>query len=114
MGTKHHVGTGSRPALRVKAFLFRPVRLRMNILLIQDILRSGGTERQTILLAQGFAAAGHASEVVTFRPGGTLASSLSPVRHSSLQTFDTTLNWFAPGLVRTARSASPDVVLCMG
>jgi glycosyltransferase involved in cell wall biosynthesis len=86
----------------------------MNILLIQDILRSGGTERQTILLAQGFAAAGHASEVVTFRPGGTLASSLSPVRHSSLQTFDTTLNWFAPGLLRTARSASPDVVLCMG
>ena len=86
----------------------------MNIWLLQDILRSGGTERQTILLAQAFAAAGHASEVITFRPGGKLAPSLSPVPHGSLQSFDTTLNWFAPGLLRAARAASPDVVLCMG
>jgi glycosyltransferase involved in cell wall biosynthesis len=86
----------------------------MNILIIQDLLRSGGTERQTILLAHGFAAAGHGAEVVTFRPGGTLAPSLAPVPHGSLQTFDTTLNWFAPGLIRAARSASPDIVLCMG
>jgi glycosyltransferase involved in cell wall biosynthesis len=86
----------------------------MNIWLLQDILRSGGTERQTVLLAHAFAAAGHAPEVVTFRPGGKLAPSLAPVPHDSLQPFDTTLNWFAPGLIRAARAASPDVVLCMG
>ncbi len=86
----------------------------MNIWLLQDILRSGGTERQTVLLAHAFAAAGHAPEVVTFRPGGKLAPSLAPVPHDSLQPFDTTLNWWAPGLLRAARAASPDVVLCMG
>ncbi len=86
----------------------------MNIWIIQDILRSGGTERQTILLAEAFAAAGHRSTVVTFRPGGTLARPLSSVRHESLQSFDTTLNWFAPGLIRAARTAAPDVILCMG
>ena len=46
----------------------------MKILLVQDYLRSGGTERQTILLANAFRAAGHAASLVTFRPGGALAS----------------------------------------
>jgi glycosyltransferase involved in cell wall biosynthesis len=86
----------------------------MKIWLLQDILRSGGTERQTILLAHAFAAAGHQSKVVTFRPGGKLAPSLAPIPHQSLQPFDTTLNWFAPGLLRAARATLPDVVLCMG
>lgn len=86
----------------------------MKIWLLQDCLRSGGTERQTILLARAFAAAGHAVEVVTFRPGGMLAATLAPVPHRCLQPFDTTLNWFAPGLLRAARTSSPDVILCMG
>ncbi|CAM3036782.1 glycosyltransferase [Rariglobus hedericola] len=86
----------------------------MKIWLLQDHLRSGGTERQTILLARAFNTAGHAVEVVTFRPGGTLAPTLAPIPHRCLQFFDTTLNWFAPGLLRAARSASPDVILCMG
>ena len=86
----------------------------MKIWLLQDYLRSGGTERQTILLARAFAAAGHAVEVVTFRPGGMLAATLAPVPQRCLQPFDTTLNWFAPGLLGAARAASPDVILCMG
>lgn len=86
----------------------------MRLRLLQDILRSGGTERQTVLLAQAFARAGHEVEVVTFRPGGALADTLAPVPHRVLQRRDTTLNWFAPGLLQTVRAAAPDLVLCMG
>jgi len=87
----------------------------MKILLVQDYLRSGGTERQTLLLANAFAAAGHPTQLLTFRPGGPLAHTLSPaVTHRALQPFDTRLDWFAPGLRHAIRHAAPDVVLCMG
>ena len=86
----------------------------MNIWLVQDHLRSGGTERQTLLLARAFQSSGHAVTVVLFRPGGLLASSLGDLPSRVLQPFDTTLNWFAPGLLRAASAAAPDVVLCMG
>ena len=59
-------------------------------------------------------AAGHHVEVVTFRPGGALAANLAPLVPRVLQPFDTTLNWFAPGLLRSARRAAPDIILCMG
>lgn len=88
----------------------------MKILLVQDRLRGGGTERQTVFLARAFAARGHAVTLLTFRPGGTLAAELtgSGVSHSALQSFDTGLDWFAPGLARAARALAPDIVLCMG
>jgi len=87
----------------------------MKILLVQDYLRSGGTERQTILLANAFAAAGHPTELLTFRPGGPLAHTLSPaVTHRALQPFDTRLDWFAPGLRCAIRRIAPDIILCMG
>lgn len=87
----------------------------MKITILQDFLRSGGTERQSILLANAFAAAGHATSLVTFRPGGALAPTLAPaVGHRVLQPFDLRFDWFAPGLVGTVRQLAPDVVLCMG
>jgi len=87
----------------------------MKILLVQDHLRSGGTERQTILLANAFAAAGQPTTLLTFRPGGPLAPTLSPaVVHRALQPIDTRLDWFAPGLRRALARAAPDIVLCMG
>jgi glycosyltransferase involved in cell wall biosynthesis len=87
----------------------------MKILVIQDHLRSGGTERQSILLAGAFAAAGHESILLTFRPGGPLAATCSPaVTRRVLQPFDTGLDWFAPGLSRGVAALAPDVVLCMG
>jgi glycosyltransferase involved in cell wall biosynthesis len=95
----------------------------MKILLIQDYLRSGGTERQSLLLAHGFAAAGHPTTLLTFRPGGRLspkpsaAGTASPgisVSIRSLQSFDTKLDWFAPGLLATVRQTAPDLILCMG
>jgi glycosyltransferase involved in cell wall biosynthesis len=87
----------------------------MNIVVLQDYLRSGGTERQSLLLAQAFAAAGHRTALLTFRPGGALAvAETAGVNHRALQPFDTGLDWFAPGLVRTTRALAPDVLLCMG
>ncbi len=86
----------------------------MRIWLLQDRLRSGGTERQTVLLARAFHTSGHEVTVETFRPGGVLESTLGTLPHRVLQGFDTGLNWFAPGLVRVARAAAPEVVLCMG
>jgi glycosyltransferase involved in cell wall biosynthesis len=87
----------------------------MKILIVQDQLRSGGTERQSILLANAFAASGHATTLLTFRPGGALASTVaSAVTRRVLQPFDTCFDWFAPRLYRGITATGPDVILCMG
>jgi glycosyltransferase involved in cell wall biosynthesis len=86
----------------------------MNIVVLQDYLRSGGTERQSLLLTRSFSAAGHRTTLLTFRPGGALAVAEAGVDRRVLQPFDTGLDWFAPGLVRTTRALAPDVLLCMG
>ncbi len=87
----------------------------MKLLLLQDHLRSGGTERQSVLLANAFSAAGHATTLLTFRPGGALAGTVAPgVERVTLQRFDLGLDWFAPGLGRAVRRLAPDLVLCMG
>jgi glycosyltransferase involved in cell wall biosynthesis len=87
----------------------------MKILIVQDVLRSGGTERQSVLLANAFAAAGHEATLLTFRPGGALDATVTPaVRRLALQPFDTGLDWFAPRLRTVATRADPQVVLCMG
>jgi len=87
----------------------------MKILIVQDYLRSGGTERQSILLANAFAAVGHDTRLLTFRPGGPLASTVaSAVKHDSLQAFDLGLDFFAPGLSAFILGAAPDVIVCMG
>ena len=85
----------------------------MKIIVLQDHLRSGGTERHSILLAREFAALGHDSRLVTFRPGGRLASTAGPSLQS-LQPFDTGIDWFCPGLTREVLGDAPDIVLCMG
>lgn len=86
----------------------------MKILILQDYLRSGGTERQSIWLARAFAAAGHEAHLLTFRPGGALAATIAGVPHRALQPIDLRLDWFAPGLFAAVRAAAPDIVLCMG
>ncbi len=87
----------------------------MKILLVQDYLRSGGTERQTILLANAFAARGHSVTLLTFRPGGALASTVAPsVERHSLQSHDTGLDWFAPGILDFTRAQHPAIALCLG
>jgi glycosyltransferase involved in cell wall biosynthesis len=88
----------------------------MKILIVQDYLRSGGTERQSVFMATAFARAGHEITLLTFRPRGVLAldGEQQPFAFRSLQPFDTGLDWFAPGLLRAAEEAAPDLVLCMG
>ena len=87
----------------------------MKILVVQDYLRSGGTERQSVLLANAFAAAGHATTLLTFRPGGALSATVSSaVARIALQPFDVGLDWFAPGLYRATRAHVFDVILCLG
>lgn len=87
----------------------------MKILVVQDTLRSGGTERQSVLLANGFASAGDAVTLLTFRPGGALAPTVNAqVDLRSLQPVDLRWDWFAPGLRATVRRLAPDVVLCHG
>lgn len=87
----------------------------MKILIIQDRLRSGGTERQSVLLANAFSQAGHATTLLTFRPGGVLASTVSTdVTQIALQFIDLHCDWFAPGLKRHVARIAPDIILCMG
>jgi glycosyltransferase involved in cell wall biosynthesis len=87
----------------------------MKILILQDYLRSGGTERQSVLLANACAAAGHPTTLLTFRPGGALAATVAPVvTRRALQVFDLGLDWLAPGLGGAVAEAAPDVILCMG
>jgi glycosyltransferase involved in cell wall biosynthesis len=87
----------------------------MRIALVQDHLRVGGTERQTVALANAFSAAGHEVLLLTFRPGGPLTASIDPrVPRTSLLPVDLRLDWFAPGLARALRAFSPDVVQLMG
>ncbi|MDB6115272.1 MAG: epsD 2, partial [Lacunisphaera sp.] len=88
----------------------------MKILIVQDYLRSGGTERQSVFMASAFAKAGHEVTLLTFRPRGVLEldGEQQPFAFRSLQPFDTRLDWFAPGLLKAAEEAAPNLVLCMG
>lgn len=87
----------------------------MKILIVQDYLRSGGTERQSALLANSLANAGDRVTLLTFRPGGALAGTVNPsVHRRSLQRIDLGLDWFAPGLASAVRQIAPEVVLCHG
>jgi glycosyltransferase involved in cell wall biosynthesis len=85
----------------------------MKIIVLQDHLRSGGTERHAILLSRELAQLGHPTELVTFRPGGRLAAAVTGP-HRALQPFDTGIDWLAPGLTRGVLGGAPDIVLCMG
>ena len=85
----------------------------MRIIVLQDHLRSGGTERHAILLARELAELGHEAELVTFRPGGRLAPTVGGP-HRALQPFDTGIDWLAPRLSSGVLGRRPDIVLCMG
>ena len=87
----------------------------MRILIIQDYLRCGGTERQSVYLSRFLADEGNEVGLLTFRPGGALEGEVPvDVVRWALQPRDMGLDWFAPGLFRAVRKQQPDVVLCMG
>ncbi|MBC7367450.1 MAG: glycosyltransferase [Undibacterium sp.] len=86
----------------------------MKILIVQDYLRSGGTERQSILLTRAFTEAGHPATLLTFRPGGALSHLCEDLDVRPLQPVDLHLDWFCPGLNATVARLRPHLVLCMG
>ena len=89
----------------------------MKVLLIQDYLRPGGTERQTVLIAQSLREFGCDVVLLTFRPGGSLAANLQEgggIVHRSLQRRDSKCAFLAPGLFKAVARSEADVVLCMG
>jgi len=88
----------------------------MKILILQDQLRIGGTERQSVFLARIFQAAGHETVLLTFRPGGHLTGpdALSGINLQVLQSFNSGISLWAPGLMRQIGQIRPTVILCMG
>jgi glycosyltransferase involved in cell wall biosynthesis len=88
----------------------------MKILILQDQLRVGGTEKQSIFLARTFRDRGHEASILTFRPGGHLADSrhLEGVAVETLQPFNSGISFWAPGLMRRIQGIKPDIILCMG
>lgn len=88
----------------------------MRCLIIQDQLRVGGTERQSLRLAHHFTMLGDAVRLLTFRPGGHLATpaNLEGLDVQTLQPFDSHLGFWAPRLTHSIRAFAPDVILCMG
>ena len=87
----------------------------MRVLFLQDHLRIGGTEKQTLALGAFGKSIGIETGVIVFRPGGAL-----PVRPSSysfykvLQPFNTRVDEWAPGIIRKIKSFKPDVIVFMG
>jgi glycosyltransferase involved in cell wall biosynthesis len=88
----------------------------MRILIIQDHLRVGGTEKQSLFLARTFRDRGHDAQLLVFRPGGHLQEGghLEGIAVTTLQSFNSGLSFWAPGLHRAIRHIGPDVILCMG
>lgn len=88
----------------------------MHLLLIQDQLRIGGTERQTLMLADQLHAGGHPTSLLLFRPGGHLAPLTleKPYPVTVLQKFDSRISLWAPGLMAAIRQSPASHILCMG
>lgn len=88
----------------------------MRILLVQDYLRSGGTEQHTLFLAEAFSQKGHEVTLLNFRPGGALEPKKSklPYRRIILQKKDFKVSWFAPGWRKVIETVKPDAVLLYG
>jgi glycosyltransferase involved in cell wall biosynthesis len=88
----------------------------MKILIIQDQLRVGGTEKQSLFLARTFKDKGHDCVVLTFRPGGHLMDQqhLGGLDLETLQGFNSGLSFWAPGLMRRIQGIGPGIILCMG
>lgn len=94
--------------------LLSPVKAPL--LIIQDQLRNGGTERQSLLLASSMRARGEDVRMLVFSPGGRLAGEPERLGLSCrwLQKRDINLPLWAPGLLRTVREMGPSVIVCMG
>jgi glycosyltransferase involved in cell wall biosynthesis len=88
----------------------------MRIVVVQDYLRMGGTEKQTVFLCDELLKAGHDAHLILFRPGGSLWNDMlaKKIPHTVLQPFDSHVCFLAPGLTENIEKRNPHVILCMG
>lgn len=88
----------------------------MRLVLLQDHLRTGGTEQQTLAIAEGLARLGVDVHLIVFRSGGDL-DELARSKPFSLHFLNQGLlktDWFAPGLNKLLATLRPDCVIPMG
>lgn len=88
----------------------------MRIALIQDHLRNGGTENQTLHIANGLAKSGLEAHAIIFRQGGVLdekAASSDFTLHFLNQGLLKT-DWFSPGLDSLLKSLKAEAIIPMG
>jgi len=88
----------------------------MRLLILQDHLRRGGTERQSLFAAQTARKAGHEVLLLVHRPGGELTQEAvnKQIPIKNLQPFNSCIDEWSPGLERAIRSFNPDKLLAMG
>ena len=88
----------------------------MRVAILQDQLRSGGTERQALAIAQGLSALGAETHLVVFRQGGALDDETQgkPYQTHFLPQRLLPADWRAPGLRRLLANLQPDAVIAMG
>ncbi len=87
----------------------------MRILFLQDHLRMGGTERNTLALARYGAGHGHDTGIIVFRPGGFLTpDGPTPFYFLELQPFNSRIDEWAPGILAAIRTFRPDAIIFMG
>lgn len=88
----------------------------MRIAFIQDHLRNGGTENQTLHIAHGLATEGIETHVIVFRQGGILdaKAAASAFHLHFLSQGQLKTDWFAPGLKTLLRSLEIDTLIAMG
>ncbi len=88
----------------------------MRVVFLQDHLRNGGTENQTLHLAEELAQIGYDTHIIVFRRGGVLDAKAqdSKTQIHFLRQGPLKVDWFAPGLKRLLASLAPDAVIPMG
>lgn len=86
----------------------------MEVIILQDYLRCGGTEKQSIFFNKFFNENKFNSSIVVFRPGGILEKNEKIKNFYILQKKDFYFDWFCPGLINTIKKLNPKIVLCMG
>lgn len=88
----------------------------MRFLILQDHLRRGGTEKQSLFAAQTLQNAGHHARILTFRPGGELeAAAKSPkLLLAPLQPFNSHIDEWTPALLSRISDFAPDLIMPMG
>ena len=86
------------------------------ICVLQDFLRMGGTEQNSLALCSHLQEQGNRVTLLTARPGGPLAKSADRASFEikQAQPFDFRINWFPPQTLGLIQEISPDRCILMG